>query len=449
MTIGRNKRRAILAALVVVAVGIFYSPVVERLASPTDSESTLTWPPRSAQLVSVQELPDYGDACAPPGHNFGMIAALEAESRVRSNLFGVTSVYAQDGGQIVEVTRPPVRIIRDTYPIYSSIAVDPVREAVVLQDTNTFAIRIFNRLDNTPPGAEFTEPTRVIEGPDTENEYNNGLHIDPETGDIYNVAQDTADVVFVYSHDATGNTAPKRTFDIPHRGFALAIDHSKDEIFSTNQYPPRVLVFRKDASGDEGPLRVLEGERTGLADVHGLAIDVERNRMFVGNWGNHSVYTEAGTGDFYPPSITVYPLDAEGDTAPMRVIQGPETQLNWFGGMQVDPETGDLYVANDIGHSVLVFKGTDEGDVAPTKIIKGNRTGLSHPAGVSIDTINRELWVVNLGNSSATAYSLTASGNAAPLQTIRSAPLGHKSLKFGKPQAIAYDSARDELLVSN
>jgi DNA-binding beta-propeller fold protein YncE len=180
-----------------------------------------------------------------------------------------------------------------------------------------------------------------------------------------------------------------------------------------------------------------------------LAIDVERNRLFVGNWGNHSAFTKDGKGGFNPPSITVYPLDAEGNTAPMRVIQGPKTQLNWFGGMQVDPQTGDLWVANDIGQSVLVFKGTDNGDVAPTKVIKGNRTGLSHPAGVSIDAVNREIWVVNLGNSSATAYSLTASGNAAPVRTIRSAPLGHQSLKFGKPQAIAYDSAREELLVAN
>ena len=30
----------------------------------------------------------------------------------------------------------------------------------------------------------------------------------------------------------------------------------------------------------------------------------------------------AGSGKFMPPSITVYPLDAAGDTAPLRVIEG-------------------------------------------------------------------------------------------------------------------------------
>ena len=50
---------------------------------------------------------------------------------------------------------------------------------------------------------------------------------------------------------------------------------------------------------------------------------------------------------------------------PLRIIQGPKTQLDWPGAMSVDPETGDLYVANDMGQSIIVFHGNDQGDVAP------------------------------------------------------------------------------------
>jgi DNA-binding beta-propeller fold protein YncE len=117
--------------------------------------------------------------------------------------------------------------------------------------------------------------------------------------------------------------------------------------------------------------------------------------------------------------------------------------------MSLDPETGDLYVANDVGHSILVFRGTDSGDVAPSRVIRGNRTGLSSPVGVFVDGKNKELWVSNLGNASATVYPLTANGNAAPLRTIRSAPEGKVSLKFGKTQAVAYDSSREQILVPN
>ena len=209
------------------------------------------------------------------------------------------------------------------------------------------------------------------------------------------------------------------------------------------------MVYRREASDREKPLRVLEGEHTGLYDAHGLAIDLKKKLMFVGNWGNASDYRVAGSGKFYSPSITVYPLDASGDTAPLRVIQGPKTQLDWFGGMSLDPDNGNLYVANDVGNSILIFKETDQGNVAPSRIIKGPKTGLSHPAGISVDAKNKEFWVSNMGNSSATCISLTANGDAAPVRTIRSAPAGRVSLKFGKPQAVAYDSKREEYLVPN
>ena len=117
--------------------------------------------------------------------------------------------------------------------------------------------------------------------------------------------------------------------------------------------------------------------------------------------------------------------------------------------MAVDPERGELYVANDVGQSIIVFRETDKGDVQPARIIKGSKTGLSYPTGVFVDTKNKELWAANLGNSSATVYSLTASGDAEPVRIIRSAAKDKVSLRFGKTQAVAYDSKREQILVPN
>ena len=117
--------------------------------------------------------------------------------------------------------------------------------------------------------------------------------------------------------------------------------------------------------------------------------------------------------------------------------------------MALDPETGNLWLANDMGGSVLVFKGTDEGDVSPSQVIRGAKTGLNHPTGIAFDTKNREIWVSNMGNSSASAFSPGANGDVTPIRTIRSAPLGRQSVKFGKPQAVAFDSKRDLYLVPN
>lgn len=391
-----------------------------------------------ARLISMEQNPEEGDACRMP-------AAPAPESGNLFDSFEPTA-YAAD---TIEVTRPPERAIKDTYPIYSSVVVDPDRDEVILQDTNLFSIRVFNRTDNTPATSESTTPKRVIQGDKTHCEYNNGLSLDPKTGDIYSVAMDTGDNVLVFAGGASGNVEPARILKTPHRDFASALDDEKNELYVTIQYPPKVVVYRKDAKGTDQPIRVLEGPHTYLNDTHGLILDFKRKLMFVGTWGNSSDPSVPGSGKFYPPSINVYPLGASGDTPPLRIIQGPKTQLDWAGGMALDPETGDIWVAEDVGESILVFKNSDEGDVSPSRVIKGPKTGLNHPAGISFDAKNHEVWISNMGSSSASAFAAGANGDAAPLRTIRSAPVGKQSVKFGKPQAVAFDSKRDLYLVPN
>jgi DNA-binding beta-propeller fold protein YncE len=445
-----NKRRGVMfAGLVIVVAAVFGWAVVERLTLPVTPGSAAN--NSGAQLVSVAELPN-SDSCSL--ETVDVSSTMVAKYPQNTSLFSLmrdNQVFAagQNGGTTNEVTRPPLRTIRDTYPIYSSVAVDPIRDEIILQDTNIFSIRVFNRLENTPRGVEAAEPKRVIIGDKTDIEYNNGLYVDPKNGEIYSVAMDTADSLFVFGPGANGDVAPIRRTKTPHRNFATAVDEEKGEVFVSIQYPPKVVVHRKMANGEEKPLRVIEGPKTQLYDTHGLAIDKKNNLLYVGSWGNDSTYTVAGTGQWHPPSINVFPLDASGDVAPIRIIQGDKTTLNWMGGFTLDPDSGDLWVANDVGGSVLVFKTGDNGNVAPSRVLKGDRTGLNHPAGIAIDTKNKEIWVSNMGNSSATAYPLTANGNVAPIRTIRSAPEGRVSLKFGKPQVAAYDSKRQQLILPN
>jgi 6-phosphogluconolactonase (cycloisomerase 2 family) len=180
-----------------------------------------------------------------------------------------------------------------------------------------------------------------------------------------------------------------------------------------------------------------------------MAIDTKRKLLFVNNWGNIADDDKPGSGRFGPPSVTVYRLDANGDEAPVRIIQGPKTTLDWPGAMSINPDTGDLYVANDMGQSIIAFRSTDQGDVAPSRMIKGTHTGLSYPVGVFVDSKNKEVWASNIGNSTATVYALAAKGDVAPLRIIRSAEEGKQSLRFGKTQALAYDSIREQVLVPN
>ncbi len=115
----------------------------------------------------------------------------------------------------------------------------------------------------------------------------------------------------------------------------------------------------------------------------------------------------------------------------------------------MDEEHGDLYVANDGGDSIFVFKVTDNGDVAPTRFIKGPRTQIKNPTGISVDTKNDEIVVANMGNHRATVFPRTANGDVPPKRVIRSAPADQPALQIGNPGAVAYDTKRDEILVPN
>jgi DNA-binding beta-propeller fold protein YncE len=308
---------------------------------------------------------------------------------------------------------------------------------------------VFNRLDNTPPNASFTEPKRVLGGLLTKLEFNCGLYVDPRSGDLYSVANDTVDTMVIFPRNAQGNVKPMRELNTPHGTFGIAVNEETQELFLTVQHEHAVVVYRKMAEGDDKPLRRLEGPLTGLEDPHGIALDNVNGLMFVSNHGSVNDRQKVGSGRFNPPSITVYAIKAEGNVAPLRVIEGPKTQLNWPAAMAFDPDRQELYVANDAVDSMLVFGANDKGDVAPRRAITGPKTGIKNPTGIFLDTKNKEVWMANMGNHSATVHPMMANGNVAPLRTIRSAPADKLAQAIGNPGAVAYDSKREEILVPN
>ncbi|MBI4478495.1 MAG: hypothetical protein HY651_00565 [Acidobacteria bacterium] len=345
--------------------------------------------------------------------------------------------------------RAPARIIKDTYPTYSAIAVNLEKDEVLLQDENLFGIKVFNRTDNTPPTASFTEPKRRIAGGGvTKMEFNCGLYVDPKTGDIYSVTNDTIDTLTVFPWNAEGVMKPKRELYTPHGTFGISVDEDAGEMYLTVQHQNSVVAYPKGAAGEDKPLRELVGPKTQLEDPHGIAIDYKNGLMFVSNHGN-AIVAATDSGKFEPPSITVYPLKASGDTAPLRIIEGPRTRLDWPAGMRVDSEHGELYVANDGESSIIVFKITDNGNVAPTRVIRGPKTHVLNPTDVYVDLKHNEIWAANMGNHAAVVFPRTASGDVAPLRVIRSAPIEKKALAIGNPGAVAYDRNRDEILAPN
>ncbi len=349
----------------------------------------------------------------------------------------------------VVIDRPPLRFIKDPNPSFSAVAVNSDNNMLVVADENLFQILEYDRRDSTPPQARFTEPKRVISGTATRVEMMCGVYIDPKTREIYVLNNDTQPWLPVFAPDAKGNAKPSR-FLGGIRGFSLTAHEERQELFVVNQEDNAVYVYRKQAEGEEKPLRILRGADTRMADPHGIALDTKNNLMFVSNFGSAQV-SESGQrfGAFKAPSIAVYPLLASGNTKPLRVIEGPKAKLNWPAHMVFHEERQELFVANDADDSVLVFRASDEGDVAPIRVIKGSNTGIVHPPGIALDAKLGELYIASMGNASITVFPVAANGNVRPVRTIRGGPAGAVGLNIGNPGAVGYDTKRQQILVPN
>ncbi len=427
----------------------------------------------NSRLLSIIPLPETGGEMCQwmPASAAGSLRAARWQERRTS---GETGSSPDAARRAEAAKRKPIRMIRDQYSTFSSVAVDPLRNEVVLTDENLFNLLVYDRLTNTPPAAAMSEPKRVIGGVNTKVEFQCGLYIDPKSGDIYAVNNDSVNTLVVFSRQAKGNVPPNRELETPHGTFGIAVDEGREELFLTVQHDNAVVVYHKMAKNQDSPVRLLQGNRTQMADPHGIALDLKNKRMFVANYGAHHRHDDApvlerdsgdvagkanwprsranmipGSGRHLPPSITVYPLDAGGDIAPIQVIQGPRTQMNWPAGLAIDEERGELFVANDMGDSVLVFSTSAQGDAAPVRVLKGPKTLIKNPTGVYFDAKNNELWVASFMNHTATVFNPAASGDTAPLRVIRSGPLDQPALGIGNPHPVAYDTKREEILVPN
>ncbi len=446
-------------------LGMIGAVTVFALAKGSAERSTQVGGPR---LVSIEPLPGEAGMCEPPspGSSLGVPAAMQQGAGSAAAAAG-----PNDDARLAASRRRALRVIRDPYAAFAAIAVDPIRDEVVVTDNNFFQILVYDRLANTPPTASQTEPKRILGGLKTKIEFQAGVYVDPANGEIYAANNDTVDTMVVFSRQSAGDVAPTREL-FTGQTYGLAVDDDAQEIFVSVQNDSAVLVFRKGAQKTDGPIRRLQGDHTGLAAPHGLAVDPKNRLMFVANHGavrrmhpdgrptmgtggaeGQKTWTISrhvpGSGKNGPPSITIHAIDANNDTPPLRTIIGPDTQLNWPTGVVFDPKRNEIYVANDAADSILVFSATASGNAAPVRVVRGPRTGIKHPTGIALDTQNDELWVANYGNHSATAYKAGADGDVAPLRTIRSSPPNTLALMIGNPGALAYDAGREEILAPN
>ena len=399
---------------------------------------------------------------------------------------GLGVAVAQENTTAVEnrpmiLDKPPIRKIYDPNPTFNGIAMDVERGEVFVTNDNRVGGRsvLIYRAEFDPAMSDrVMEPLRRISGNRTGLGAICGIAVSPKFREMFNVNNDGSDTMMVHPYEANGNMPPSRELNVPHGAWGLFMEEEHDELFVTVEHVNRVDVYRRTATGDDEPLRFLQGPQTMLADPHGLYVDPERNEIYVASHGhyretkvgeayqlqgegrlarNRGSHVHPGiveqlapsTGKFIPAAITVYSRTAQGNVPPLGTIGGSRTQLNLPLGIHMDPVSNQIVVANSGDNSVLFFDRNANGNVAPVRILRGSATNLKGVSGVFVDPKRNEMWITSWDNHTITVFPRTVQGNVVPVRVVRSAPEGASATGFGNPGTLAFDPNRKQILVPN
>jgi len=178
---------------------------------------------------------------------------------------------------------------------------------------------------------------------------------------------------------------------ISRAGHNIEYDGVNDEMWHANPEAQAILVFRGAADGEEAPIRVIQGPHTRLAfPNYGIGVDPVNNEVFVVD----------------KEYILVYPRTAKGDVTPIREIKGPDTQLLNARAIIVDTARNVIVVGTNNG--LVIFDRNADGNAKPRAVIAGPVSGIrvSKSAGTATQ---EELDLRRRGNTGSAIQSMRES----------------------------------------
>ncbi len=128
----------------------------------------------------------------------------------------------------------------------------------------------------------------------------------------------------------------------------------------------------------------------------------------------------------YLMGVVTFKGDANGNVSPVRKIYGPKTQIGLLDAVAIDPVHGEIFVPqggggpnSTTGGRILVFSRDADGDVAPIRILEGAEGGW-RPNRIAIDPVRNLMVVSSGGRDGLRIFNRTASGNDKPLRFLNS-----------------------------
>ncbi len=217
----------------------------------------------------------------------------------------------------------------------------------------------------------------------------------------------------------------------------IRYDEVHDEFFVVNPFAEAIMTFRGGTAGQEAPIRIIQfgGNRLDVDPVH--------NEIFLPEGSR----------------IRVYPRDGNGDVAPIRTIEGPNTLLRNAGSVAVDPINNVMVVGfnknpNDKEDgSILIFNRTDDGNVKPKAIIHGPKSGIIRinqmavypPKRLIIAAMPGEEDLMEPPNAFLGVWTYDDNGDVAPKWKIPVSP--KTTLK--KPFGVVLNPKNKEVIISD
>jgi len=256
--------------------------------------------------------------------------------------------------------------------------------------------------------------------------------------------------IAVFARLAKENTLETRALEgqktmISRTMHSLAYDSVHDEIVVNSPLAQAILFFRGGAKGEEPPVRVIQGPHT---QIRGTDYD-----------GNDKMTFDEVHGEVIIPinrdTVLVFSREANGDVAPIRVLGGPDTQIR--GPARGHPVVGvdpihDLLVVRSVGEqgsggSLLMFDRTATGNTKPRSVIGGPKTGLAGAGGGTgqLQVYAPKGWIVGgAEGGSIGVWSIEDSGDAPPRWKI---PV--QQLAGIAPSGVAIDPVHKEVIVAS
>lgn len=220
----------------------------------------------------------------------------------------------------------------------------------------------------------------------------------------------------------------------------FAYDPIHDEIVVTSPLTQAILIFRGSANGEEPPVRVIQGPHTQILGTAYCGND----KVSVDPVNNEILLPlasgQSGCGGGDNNGVLVFAREANGDVSPKRVLRGPDTQITSPSPIGVDHVHNLLLVNN--GTAMLIFDRTASGNAKPKAVIQGPKSGMAR-----IDTfqVNAEKgWIIGGCTGGAVcAWSVTDNGDVAPRWKI---PV--QQLTGYVASGIALDPIHKEMILS-